>query len=65
MEKLKTDFPIPIYLEKDIDAYIDAVNRKDLAWDCYYNEVQSSLRRAYGDYALDEDQCRILRDWYL
>ena len=65
MEKLKLDFKIPEYLEKDIDAYVDAINRKDLAWDCYYDEVFSSLRRAYGNHSLTDEQLALLKDWYL
>lgn len=65
MKKLKLDFDIPDYLENDINAYIDAVNYYDLAVDCYYDEVFSSLRMAYGDHAIDDHQLQLLKKYYL
>ena len=58
-KQLKTDFPIPEMLQKDIDALEEGIKNKVLYVDCLMNEVRGSSR-----FLNDDEQEKIIIDYY-
>ncbi len=65
VKELTIDFSIPDYLDHDIKEFIKAMNKKDLAVDCYMNEIQGSINMAMVSHAITKYDSDILREYYL
>lgn len=56
---------LPIYLQKDIDAWIEGVKNNVSHLDCLHNELYGSINSAYWGYEITEEQKDYLFDKYL
>jgi hypothetical protein len=64
INKLEIDFGIPDYLEKDINALCESIERGEL-YDCEESEVYGSINMAMTSGEISIMQADILRDYYL
>ena len=58
-KQLKTDFPIPKMLQKDIEALEEGIKNKVSYVDCLMDEVRGSSR-----FLNDDEQEKIIIDYY-
>lgn len=58
-KQLRTDFPIPEMLQKDIDALEEGIKNKVSYVDCLMDEVRGSSR-----FLNDDEQEKIIIDYY-
>ncbi len=66
MKKMEIEFNLPTYLQKSIDDYIAAINRKDeVSWDLYYCDLKSSINMAEADNNISIVEANLLREYYL
>ena len=56
MEKLKLDFDIPDFLEKDIESMVKSVNNKESIVDCWQDTIRADLNCCDG--VLTEEQIK-------
>lgn len=60
---MKIDFKIPDFLQKDIDALVDAINSGGL-YDCELDEVYGSINMAMAANVISISEADLLRDYY-
>lgn len=60
--KLKTSFPVPEDIDNAINDVVSALNRNDLAADCYITELNSLLNGCDTD--MQEEDISTLREYY-
>lgn len=56
---------LPVYLQKDINAYKKGLEEKSTLLDCYWGELYGSINSAMVDKEISEEVARFLRKKYL
>jgi hypothetical protein len=64
IKRLPLAFPIPDYLERDIQALIDALDNNREFLDCEESEIIGSANMAYMAHEITREQMMQIRDHY-
>ena len=59
------EIALPVYLRKDIEAYVKGVEEKSSLLDCFWGELYGSINSALYSYEISNEQARFLRKKYL
>lgn len=65
MEQNLLERGLPVYLQKDIDAWIEGEKINSSVLDCLYGELYGSINSAYWDKEITEEQKDYLFHKYL
>ena len=65
IEKKYYEICLPLYLQKDLEAYIKGLEEKSTLIDCLWGELYGSINGAYTDGEITEEHANYLRNKYL
>ena len=65
MEVIVDERTLPIYLQKDIKAWVEGKKNKVKHLDCLWGELYGSINSAQHDYEISVETANYLRDKYL
>ncbi len=65
MDKSYLEADLPEYLQNDIDALNEGIEKKSSVLDCLFDEVWGSINSAYYSGEITDKQAKYLRKKYL